>query len=90
MKETLRLGALLTTRLPLIDPYESLRYGEWYIPPGTPVSMSQRDVLHDPTIFSEPNTFNPSRWLPNNPELQRLNQHFYPFGRGERMCVGWK
>ncbi|PVI05615.1 putative flavonoid 3-hydroxylase [Periconia macrospinosa] len=89
VKETLRIAGLLATRLPLIDPHEALRYGEWCIPPGTPVSMSQRDVFLDPTIFPDPNKFDPTRWLPSNPELQHLNQHFYPFGRGDRMCVGW-
>jgi cytochrome P450 len=52
--------------------------------------MSQRHVLHDPVIFPEPMKFDPSRWLPSNPELQRLNRYHFPFGRGSRMCAGMK
>ncbi|KAF2653981.1 cytochrome P450 [Lophiostoma macrostomum CBS 122681] len=90
VKETLRIcHGLVAARLPLIAREAPLRYGEWHIPAGTPVSMSQCDTLYDPNIFPDPMKFDPSRWLPENPELQNLNQHYAPFGRGSRMCVGW-
>ncbi|KAL8681485.1 MAG: hypothetical protein Q9224_006850 [Gallowayella concinna] len=54
----------------------------------TPVSMTLRDVLLDPSIFTEPTKFSPQRWLPDNPDLQRINQAYVPFGRGSRMCIG--
>jgi cytochrome P450 len=34
VKETLRLGGIVTSRLPLVAPRETLRYAEWCIPPG--------------------------------------------------------
>ncbi|KAL8722842.1 MAG: hypothetical protein Q9225_000729 [Loekoesia sp. 1 TL-2023] len=92
IKESLRITALVTSRLPLVSPKEPLRYGEWEIPPGsrlqTPISMTLRDVLLDPTIFADPNDFKPERWLTDNPDLERINQAYVPFGRGSRMCVG--
>ncbi|KAL8729123.1 MAG: hypothetical protein Q9166_004954 [cf. Caloplaca sp. 2 TL-2023] len=54
----------------------------------TPVSMTLRDILLDPTIFSDPHKFAPERWLQDNPTLERMNQAYVPFGRGSRICVG--
>lgn len=34
VKESLRITALVTSRLPLVSPKESLSYGNWNIPPG--------------------------------------------------------
>jgi cytochrome P450 len=49
--------------------------------------MSLRDILLDPTIFSDPHTFRPERWLDPTPEMEHA---YVPFGRGSRMCVGMK
>lgn len=34
IKETLRITAIVSSRLPLVSPKEDLRYGEWVIPAG--------------------------------------------------------
>ena len=52
--------------------------------------MTLRDVLLDPSIFTQPLDFKPERWLADNPDLQRINQAYVPFGRGTRMCLGLK
>ena len=52
--------------------------------------MTLHDVLLDPTVFDEPMRFYPERWLPENPDLERISQAYVPFGRGSRMCVGLK
>ncbi|KAH8700030.1 putative flavonoid 3-hydroxylase [Phaeosphaeriaceae sp. PMI808] len=88
IKESLRITALVTSRLPLISPDSPLHYGEWMIPAGTPVSMSLRDVLLDESIFENPHEFRPERWLAENPNLARISKFYMPFGRGSRMCVG--
>ncbi|KAL8765571.1 MAG: hypothetical protein Q9209_007402 [Squamulea sp. 1 TL-2023] len=71
-----------------ISPIETLEYNGWQIPAGTPISMTLRDVLLDPSIFAEPMRFMPERWLSDNPDLHRINQYYVPFGRGSRMCIG--
>lgn len=48
--------------------------------------MSSLYVLHDPSIFPSPTTFNPSRWL--DPSSQQLDHYLVTFGRGPRSCVG--
>lgn len=91
VKESLRISTLVTSRLPVIAPNEVLKYGEWIIPTGTPVSMSLRNVLLDPAIFPEPREFRPERWLvENKEELERMTRAWVPFSRGSRMCPGMK
>ncbi|MCJ1440789.1 MAG: hypothetical protein MMC23_001275 [Stictis urceolatum] len=90
IKESLRITALVTSRLPLVSPNEALVYANWVIPPGTPVSMTLRDVLLDPQIFEEPHSFKPERWLQESPDLKRISKGYLPFGRGSRMCIGLK
>ena len=58
--------------------------------PQTPVSMTLRDILLDPSIFIHPSVFSPERWLSDASNLERMNQAYVPFGRGSRMCVGMK
>ncbi|KAI1484476.1 putative flavonoid 3-hydroxylase [Biscogniauxia mediterranea] len=88
IKETLRVSALITARFPVISPNEDLQYKEWVIPKGTPVSMTLRDILLDPSIYPKPNEFRPERWLSTNPDIQHMNRYFLPFSRGSRMCPG--
>lgn len=52
--------------------------------------MTLRDVLLDPTIFKDATEFHPERWLPENPDLERISRAYLPFGRGSRMCLGVK
>ncbi|KAI5922175.1 putative flavonoid 3-hydroxylase [Camillea tinctor] len=88
IKESLRIMALFTSRLPVVSPDKPLQYKDWVIPAGTPTSMSTRDILHDPEIFERPNEFIPERWLPSNPDIEKLNRYFVPFSHGNRVCVG--
>ena len=110
IKETLRVSAVITSRLPLMAPNE-LQYHDWMIPPRvsiphviitllnpyvrrlicitqTPVSLSSRTVLHDPSIFPSPHEFKPERWLA--PDSEKLDRYFVAFGKGTRMCQGMK
>ncbi|KAJ5274032.1 cytochrome P450 [Penicillium angulare] len=83
IKESLRLTALVTSRLPLVSPDKALCY-KWTIPPGTPVSMTLRDVLLDPTIFPDPQSFFPERWFHSTSEME------HAFALAELyMCLGY-
>ena len=56
----------------------------------TPISMTPRDILRDPSFFPEPSKFSPERWLSNNPDLARIERAYIPYGRGSRICLGIK
>ena len=47
--------------------------------------------LHDnPSLFPNPRTFNPERWMGDKASNQRLSKYVVPFSRGTRACVGMK
>lgn len=53
--------------------------------------MTIREVLLDEHVFENPRNFDPKRWLPSNPDCEKINRYFVPFGRGNRMwCIGVK
>ncbi|KAI8650627.1 hypothetical protein NCS57_01397100 [Fusarium keratoplasticum] len=57
-----------------------------YLIPDTATVLTQAYSLHRlPGIFSNPNVFNPDRWLNATPEM---HGSFIPFGGGPRICVG--
>lgn len=50
--------------------------------------MSPLYLLHNEEVFPSPDQYNPSRWLVEGDEKQRLMSHFYPFSSGMRQCIG--
>ena len=86
--ETLRVSHGISHRLQRISPDQSLRYQDWIIPPGTPVSMTSIHMHMNTDIFPEPHSFKPERWLPLETEGRRLQKYLVAFGRGSRSCLG--
>jgi cytochrome P450 len=57
------------------------------IPPGSNLVMSQWIMHRDPRYFSDPEKFNPDRWLSEaTRKLPRFA--YFPFGGGPRQCIG--
>lgn len=86
IKEGLRMSYGVVSRMPRVSPNAPLRYKDWIIPPNTPVSMNNMDMHDDPTVFVNPKTFSPERWL--QPDSAELQKQLAPFCRGTRACVG--
>lgn len=84
--EANRLSFGVTARVCRIAPDEELRYGKYTIPAGTPLSMTTLSVHTDETIFPEPWTFKPERWLGQKGAAKRKYQ--MAFNKGGRNCVG--
>ncbi|KAL8982136.1 MAG: hypothetical protein Q9205_003262 [Flavoplaca limonia] len=64
---------------------EDIFYGEYIIPKGAYLLPSLWWFLHDPKVYSEPDTFKPERYLAplNEPDPSDL-----AFGYGRRSCAG--
>lgn len=61
--------------------------GEYTIPAGSSILMSQYVMHHDPRYYEEPEHFNPDRWTAKfKTDLPRFS--YFPFGGGIRGCVG--
>ncbi len=63
------------------------RLGDYTIPAGSTVLLSQWVTHRDPRYYPEPERFLPERW---NSDLrnQRPRFAYFPFGGGPRVCVG--
>ncbi|KAG9941926.1 alcohol oxidase, partial [Aureobasidium melanogenum] len=86
--EAHRVQAVITTRLIRVAPNEVLKFQNWDIPAGTPISMTTHFMHLDPTLFPEPYKFDPERWLGPSIGLDRLEQYVVPFSKGSRACIG--
>ncbi|AGK57627.1 cytochrome P450 family protein [Hyphomicrobium denitrificans 1NES1] len=64
-----------------------LELGGYRVKRGYTVLMSQWVNHRDPKYFAEPERFSPERWL--NGLAARLPKFvYYPFGGGQRICIG--
>lgn len=86
--EALRISYGVSHRLQRVCPDQSITYGSYTLPPGTPVSMTSVDIHDNPIIFPNPRSFRPERWLPLESEGARLQKYMVAFSRGSRQCLG--
>ena len=67
-----------------VKPY---RVGEYLLPAGTLLMMSQWVMHRSPRYFDQPEQFRPERW--SDGLAKRLPKFaYFPFGGGPRQCVG--
>jgi cytochrome P450 len=66
---------------------ETYQIGPYTIPPQTYIRMPQWVTHRDARFFPEPDKFDPDRWLPEA-EKSRPKFSYYPFGGGDRICLG--
>lgn len=61
--------------------------GEYTIPAGSSIFMSQYVIHHNPLYFEEPEEYKPDRWTDEfKARLPRFS--YFPFGGGIRGCIG--
>jgi cytochrome P450 len=54
----------------------------------TIISASHHAIHHNPSIFADPENFDPERWLGS--QSQKLEKYLLPFSKGPRACLGIK
>ncbi|KAK5703285.1 hypothetical protein LTR97_004234 [Elasticomyces elasticus] len=87
IKESVRIDNTFANRDPLVA-YEDLVYAQYTLPAGTIISMTPGYTLHDPTIYPNPLSFRPERWLVEGEELAQMDHYFTAFGISSRACLG--
>jgi cytochrome P450 len=66
---------------------DALHIGEYTLPAGSNIVLSQWVTQRDPRWFTEPERFIPERWNEEaNGKLPRFA--YFPFGGGPRVCIG--
>ena len=85
VKESLRMypPAWVVTRR-AINEYE---VGEYRVPAGADIYMSQYVVHYDDRFYENPDLFDPDRW-DNIDENEFPRFAYFPFGGGTRRCIG--
>ncbi|MGH7693384.1 MAG: cytochrome P450 [Gemmatimonadaceae bacterium] len=61
--------------------------GEFHVPANSIVILSPYITQRDARWFSEPERFEPDRWLPER-VAERPRFSYFPFGAGPRICIG--
>ncbi|XP_002977657.2 cytochrome P450 78A4 [Selaginella moellendorffii] len=88
VKETLRMhppGPLLSwARLAIHD----VSLAGHHVPAGTTAMVNMWSITHDPSIWSEPEKFNPERFLEQDIDVKGTDLRLAPFGAGRRVCPG--
>jgi len=87
IKEGLRLSYGVVGRLPRVVPEPGAVFNGHFIPAGYVVGMSAWMMHRNTSIFPNPETFDPIRWL--EPERAMfLEKYLVTFGKGSRQCMG--
>ncbi|XP_027360511.1 cytochrome P450 90B1-like isoform X1 [Abrus precatorius] len=91
VNETLRLGNVV--RFLHRKALKDVRYKGYDIPCGWKVLPVIAAVHLDPSLFDQPQHFNPWRWQNNGsrgscPSKSTATNNFLPFGGGPRLCAG--
>lgn len=90
--ETLRLHAPIPGIQPRVTPSPSCTLAGYAdIPPNTRVNAQAYSLHRNPTVFPDPETWQPKRWLEDensHADLEERRRWFWAFGSGGRMCVG--
>ncbi|KAJ0964527.1 hypothetical protein J5N97_025665 [Dioscorea zingiberensis] len=85
INETLRLGNIagFVQKKAKMD----VQYGDYVIPQGGCIIASFTAVHLDPSLYENPNSFDPWRWMGSCGANKRID-HFMAFGGGPRLCPG--
>ncbi|KAL2844159.1 cytochrome P450 [Aspergillus pseudoustus] len=84
VKESLRWHPVAPMGIPHMCTEDDI-YEGYRIPKGSLIMPNIWTFTHNPTIYTDPETFNPSRFLFATPEL---DPHTLSFGFGRRICPG--
>ncbi|KAH7884291.1 cytochrome P450 [Phlebopus sp. FC_14] len=86
LRETLRWHPVTPLSLPHCNVIDDVYQG-YVIPKGTTIIPNVWAMAHDETKYSDPCSFNPSRFFDDNGELNQ-DTVSYGFGFGRRVCIG--
>lgn len=87
LKETFRVHPVAP--LNVMRSYEPCEFAGYYLPAQTRLIVNQYAIHRDPSVYENPDKFEPRRFMENpevNPLSGRDSYQLIPFGVGRRMC----
>ena len=84
VKEGLRISMATPSRLPRVVPTGGWQFKNTFFPSGSIVGCSAYELHFNPSIFPEPSSFKPERWLDATNEMSK---YWFAFGAGSRACI---
>lgn len=69
------------------EPLEDVCFGEYCLPAGCEIAVSQWVMHRHPDYFTNPDSFIPERWS-DEFEKSLPPYVYFPFGAGPRVCIG--
>ena len=89
INEGLRLSYGVLHRLTRVHTDRALQFGDWTIPPNTPVGTSPVFMHDDEAVFPHHKVFDPDRWVKaDKDQREAMTKRISNFGHGSRQCVG--
>ncbi|KAG7094565.1 hypothetical protein E1B28_005393 [Marasmius oreades] len=86
IRESLRLSCGISSPTPRLVGEQEVTIAGCTVPPDTIVGCASYIVHSNPTLFPDPHTFIPERWLGEN--SRKLEKHLVAFSKGPRICLG--
>lgn len=87
VKETFRLHPAAPLLLPR-ETMSDIKIQGYDIPAKTQMIINVYLIARDPKIWTNPDEFNPDRFLESSIDYKGLNYELLPFGSGRRICPG--
>ncbi|GKZ51841.1 hypothetical protein AbraIFM66951_007510 [Aspergillus brasiliensis] len=88
IKEGLRIHPAIAIVLARRVPQGGAKLSGKFLPEGTEVGINAWVAHHNESIFPDPATFRPERWLGPKEEVSKMDSYFASFGFGSRTCIG--
>ncbi|KAJ9663932.1 hypothetical protein H2201_005414 [Coniosporium apollinis] len=88
VNESLRVHPAAPASLPRETPPGGRILNNCFIPENTVVSMQCYTTQHDPTIYTDPDIWDPERWLSPSVLSFEWKELFMPFSKGLQACPG--
>lgn len=86
--ECLRMHPPLGFAMPRMTPPRGAVICGVYIPGNVDVGVPAATIGRNPTVYRDPDTWNPDRWLDEKADLATMKLCFLGFGFGSRQCIG--
>lgn len=86
--ECLRLHPPIGYAMPRDTPRNGTVICGVFIPGGVAVGVPAATIGRNPAVYSNPNKWDPDRWLGDGADLATMKTSFLGFGFGSRQCIG--